>query len=253
MSLGQVEVTMRRHESTHMNTHGGQATAWYKFPVRILLTAFVLIAVLPAYGSIILSAGAVDVLPSPPAAILTSVSDANIFGFAEQQGVTLTAPLNAGMSSGGWVCCGLPGVTLAAGTTVNSYLLYAAPITDADGLDYRDFQGSITFSPGEKIVAILIGYQAIFATDGMFGAPGTIYPPFSDPKAGLERLDQVIVGPGDQAVYVNFHVTPGNLDMIRILTTETPEPAGFVLIGSGLIGLALSRRRLQSFLARRQN
>jgi hypothetical protein len=34
------------------------------------------------------------------------------------------------------------------------------------------------------------------------------------------------------------------MDMIRILT-ETPEPADFVLIGSGLIALALCRRRLR--------
>ena len=175
---------------------------------------------------------------------MTSASDSTIFGFAEQQGVMLTAPLNAGITSPGtWVCCSdLPGGTIAAGTTVNSYLLYASPVTDATGLDYRDFQGSITFSPGEKIVAVLIGYQAIFATDGLLGAPGTIYPPASDTTAGLERLDEVIIGPGDQAVYVNFHVTPGNLDMIRILT-ETPEPADFVLIGSGLVALALCRRR----------
>ncbi|MGC9945228.1 MAG: hypothetical protein ABSF64_02430 [Bryobacteraceae bacterium] len=211
--------------------------------MRVLFATLLLLGVVPAYGSIILSFG-VDVLPSPPVAILTSASDSTIFGFAEQQSVTLTAPLNAGITSPGtWVCCSdLPGGTIAAGTTVNSYLLYASPVTDATGLDYRDFQGSITFSPGEKIVAVLIGYQAIFATDGLLGAPGTIYPPASDTTAGLERLDEVIIGPGDQAVYVNFHVTPGNLDMIRILT-ETPEPADFVLIGSGLVALALCRRR----------
>jgi len=221
--------------------------------MRVLFATLLLLGVVPAYGSIILSFG-VDVLPSPPVAILTSASDSTIFGFAEQQSVTLTAPLNAGITSPGtWVCCSdLPGGTIAAGTTVNSYLLYASPVTDATGLDYRDFQGSITFSPGEKIVAVLIGYQAIFATDGLLGAPGTIYPPASDTTAGLERLDEVIIGPGDQAVYVNFHVTPGNLDMIRILT-ETPEPADFVLIGSGLVALALCRRRLHGFLARHQH
>ena len=244
---------MRWIDSTSTKIREGQVKVWYTFPMRLLLIAFVLIAV-PAYGSIIYFSGDVEVLPSPPAAIMTSASDSTIFGFAEQQSVTLTAPLNAGITSPGtWVCCSdLPGGTIAAGTTVNSYLLYASPVTDATGLDYRDFQGSITFSPGEKIVAVLIGYQAIFATDGLLGAPGTIYPPASDTTAGLERLDEVIIGPGDQAVYVNFHVTPGNLDMIRILT-ETPEPADFVLIGSGLVALALCRRRLHGFLARHQH
>jgi hypothetical protein len=39
-------------------------------------------------------------------------------------------------------------------------------------------------------------------------------------------------------------VAPGGEDMIRILT-ETPEPVDFVLLGSGLMALALCRKRLR--------
>jgi len=54
----------------------------------------------------------------------------------------------------------------------------------------------------------------------------------------------VSIGNGDETLHVNFHIAAGNVDMIRILTT-TPEPAGFMLLGSGLIALALCRKRLR--------
>jgi hypothetical protein len=173
------------------------------------------------------------------------LSNSTIYGFSEQQGVLLTSPLNVGITSpGAWMCCsGLPTGTIDAGVTVNSYLLRAAPETNGLG-GYRDFQGEITFSPGEKIVGIIIGYKNIASTDVLFGAPGTLYPPASYRLGGLEPRDTVILGGNMETVYVNFHVVEGGMDMIRILT-ETPEPADFVLIGSGLIALALCRRRLR--------
>ncbi len=69
-----------------------------------------------------------------------------------------------------------------------------------------------------------------------------MYPPISYQLGGLENTDQVILGPNSQSVYVNFHVAVGGDDMIRILTS-TPEPEAFVLLGSGLLALALGKRR----------
>lgn len=214
--------------------------------MRILLVTVLLVAALPAYGSVIFFSGGVTGLASPPPAALPSqlFSDSTIYGFAEQQNVLLTTPLNVGISTPGmWICCaGLPGGTIPAGVTVDSYLLYASPETAESGQTGRDFQGWITFSPGEKILGIIVGYQNIAITDNLLGAPGTIYPPISDKMGGLEPNDRVILGPGSESVYVDFRVAVGNDDMIRILTS-VPEPANMILIGSGLIALALITKR----------
>jgi hypothetical protein len=219
--------------------------------MRMPFVTLLLLAVLPAYGSIILFTGEVTVLPAAPTTLSPSMeSNTAILGFAEQQGVLLSAPLSVAITSPGvWICCsGLPNGTVAEGATVNSYMLYASPSSDLNGT-YTDFTGSITFSPGEKIVGIILEYRQLNATDSLLGAPGTTYPPLSDTTAGLEKGDKVIIGPNAESVYVNLHIVAGNIDMIRILTT-TPEPADFVLLGSGLIALALFGRRLRSIRAR---
>jgi hypothetical protein len=219
--------------------------------MRILLVTLLLIAVTPVFGSMIVVTGVTQLSP-PPASLLPGVltSDSTLYGFSEQQGVLLTTPLEAGITSpGNYICCSplSPG-TIPAGTTVNSYLLYDSPVTDEGGYDFRQFDGQITFSPGETIVGIIVGYQNLSATDALLGAPGTTYPPLSDKLGGLETNDEVILSANRQSVYVNFYTEVGGDDMIRILTT-TPEPADFLLIGSGLVVLGLFRRRLQRFLA----
>ncbi len=219
----------------------------YIIPMRTLLVALLLVIALPAYGSIIIFSSGVTVLPTAPPSLMAGqlLSDTTIYGFSEETGVVLSAPVHSAITSPGtWICCsGLPSGNIGEGVTVNSYLLRASPETDVDGFLGRDFQGSITFSPGEKIIGIIVGYQNIANTDGMLGAPGTVYPPISYNLGGLETGDEVVLSGNRQTVYVNFHVSEGNMDMIRILT-QTPEPADFVLLGSGLVALAFFRRRL---------
>ena len=237
---------MREYESTRTKSRSGQAELCYKFAMRILLITLLSIMAVPAYGSIIMFTGDVSVGPAPSSLLPgAQESDSTILGFAEQQGVLLLSNVNVGITSPGtWICCSFPGGTVDSGTTVNSYLLYASPASDQSGDDFRTFTGSITFSPGERIVGIMIEYQQLAATDSILGASGTTYPPPTYGKAGLESLDEVIVGSNASSVYVDLHIAAGNIDMIRILT-ETPEPADFVLLGSGLIALALfGRRRL---------
>ena len=216
--------------------------------MRILIVTLLVLAAFPAYGSIIYFSGAVTVLPTAPASVLPTdmSSDSSIFVFSEQQGVTLTAPVDAALTSPGlWTCCsGLPYGAIPAGVTVNSYLMVASPVTNQDDQLFRDFQGSITFSSDEKILGVIIGYANIAGTDGMLGAPGTMYPPGTYRYGGLEHTDTVVLSPTMETVYVNFHIFAGNLDMIRILTA-TPEPADFVLLGSGLVALGLFGRRLR--------
>lgn len=207
--------------------------------------ALLLSAVSPLYGSMIVISGVTELSP-PPTSLLSGalVSDTTIYGFAEQQGVLLNSSLNVGITSPGtWICCsGLPTGTIPAGTTVNSYLLYASPETDESPYAFREFQGEVTFSPGERILGIIVGYQNLAATDALLGSPTTTYPPASYKNAGIQSNDEVILSNDMDSLYIRLYITAGNSNMIRILT-ETPEPADFVLLASGLLLLALFRRR----------
>lgn len=238
---------MKRYESTITKNSCSHTEPWYKVPMRILFVALVLTAVLPAYGSIIIFSGAATAGTPPPSLEPGQfTSNTAIWAFTEQQGVTLASNLPVAISTpGAWACCSSlsPG-SIGAGTTVNSYLLYASPDTTQTGT--TNYVGSITFSPGEKVLGIIIQYQNLFNTDALFGIPGVTYPAAGFIQAGLEPRDFVNLSSNMQTVYVDFHVAPGHIDMIRILTmatTATPEPAAFLLLGSGLIGLALFKRR----------
>jgi hypothetical protein len=241
--------SMKRYESTSTKVSCEHASPWYKFPMRMLLVSLLLVLVLPAYGSILLLPNSGVTTIAPPTSLLPGAltSDSTIFGFTEQTNLFLTSNLTVAISSPGtYICCaGLPGGTIDAGTEVASYALYASPVTDQGGQDFRDFQGSFTVGPGQKILGIIIGYKNLANTDLLLGAPGTMYPPRSQNNGGLENTDEVILGANSQSVYVNFHVAVGGDDMIRILTS-TPEPADFILLGSGLLALALFGRRFTS-------
>lgn len=237
---------MKRYESTITKNSCSHDEPWYKVPMRILFGALVLTAVLPAYGSTIMFGGEV-MAGTPPASLAPGAytNNTTIWAFTEQQGVTLASNLPVGLTMPGtWICCaGITSGFIPAGTTVDSYLLYASP--DASDTGATVYTGSVTFSPGEKIVGVIIQYTNLFDTDGRFGIPGVIYPNLTYNRAGLESGDEVILSSNMQTVSVDFHVAPGQIDMIRILTatTATPEPAAFLLLGSGLIGLALFKRR----------
>ncbi|HTQ57650.1 MAG TPA: hypothetical protein VMI94_24445 [Bryobacteraceae bacterium] len=223
------------------------------FRMRILLASLAslcLLLVLPAYGSIIVVSGEVTEIPAPasiqPGQLL---SDSAIYLFNEQVDLTLPSSVTVGISQPGSYTVGgstplTPG-TLAAGVTVNSYLLRAAPESNPADANNRQFEGEITFGDGEKIIGIMLGADNIGATDIIFGAPGTSYPPGSLANGGLEPGDFIWVSGNDETVYVSFHVDAdtSGMDMIRILTSTVPEPADFLLMGSGLAVLGLLKRQ----------
>ena len=212
--------------------------------MRSLVSAACFFIVIPAYGSIILFSGVTVISPPPSVQLGQLQSDTTAYVFAEQQDVLLTAPQYAGITMPGtWDCCtGFVVGAIPAGTTVNSYYLRSAP---TDGSGVIDFTGSITFSAGEKILGIIVGYQTLATTDSLFGSPITTYPNPSQSLNGLDTGDVVTLSSNFETVNFDFHTGGGGMDSIRILT-ETPEPAGFILLGSGLLAVSCKRRSLRA-------
>jgi hypothetical protein len=224
--------------------------------MRILLASLCLFLIIPAYASVIVGAGVTQIAPPPSIMPGQLLSDSTIYLFNEQVDLTLASAVSVGISEPGVYIVGtstFTPATIAAGVTVNSYLLRAAPATNPTGQDYRDFTGTISFSNGEKILGIIIGIDNIAGTAGTLGSPTTLYPPSSCTACGLENTDEVILSANGESVFVNFHVNAATegMDMIRIITsgpTTTPEPADYLLMGSGLAVVAFLKRRT---LARR--
>jgi len=175
-----------------------------------------------------------------------------MYAFTEQLNLTLPSAVGAAITTpGAWICCsGTQGGIIPAGTTVDSYLLRYAPATALEGFTGRQLTAEIAFSTGETIIGIIVGSTNIANTDALLGAPGTLYPPSTYSMGGLENFnDEVILSADRSTVFVNLHVAPGNMDMIRILT-EVPEPADFLLLGSGLAALGFFGRRLRASRAK---
>ena len=216
--------------------------------MRILLVSLLALTVFPAYGSIILFSGVTGV--SAPSSVQIGETDlqsaTTAFVFAEEQNVSLTSSLYAGIvTPGTWVCCtGFNVGPVTAPALIDSYYLLTSAPT---GSGITDFTGSITFSPGERVVGIIVGYQVLASTNSMFGAPGTLYPVSNGPfftLNGLDPGDSVTLSSNLQTVSFDFQTGGGGIDSIRILT-ETPEPPDYVLFGSGLMVLGLFGRRIK--------
>jgi hypothetical protein len=137
---------------------------------------------------------------TPPASVQpgASESDNTIGVFAEKNNQVLTADLTVG------------GVTIPAGTKVNSYYVHA----DAVGAANTDHPYTGTVAFGTKILAVATSTTDLQATSPAFGIAGTTYSTSTD--QGLEYNDTATLSTQDK-VTMNFHVY-NTADAIRIIT-----------------------------------
>lgn len=203
-----------------------------------------------AFGAVLSSAGA-----SASAGVSSTVGLTEVFApfdfsggspddnlyLVEQQGFTLTSDLEVDTMSTGFFdeIADLDFGTIAAGTTVNSYLIEAGSGATS---------GSIRFE--NEIIVGVIGaratgqFEADFApSDALLGLAGVTY------SSGVEafELDPSDNSPdtftilGDRSG-LDFTTVTGNFlnDRIRIITVPTPGTVG-VLVGAGVL---LRRRRV---------
>jgi hypothetical protein len=195
------------------------------------------------FGSIIQPVGVMVIPPPPSLAPGVTASNAFAFAFAEQQNLVLPVSVHAAITQPGtYICCGaaFSGGNVAAGLDVDSYMLFADPLTGSGGNPWTLFTGSVTFSAGEQVVGIVIGYSELSKTDALLGAPGTLYNPNTDIYAGLQDHDAITLAynsaTNEDTVSFKLYVTPNHDNEIRILTA-IPEPGVFFLIGGGLLAI----------------
>ncbi len=152
----------------------------------------------------------------------------NLYGFDEDQNITLLAPLTVDVVPSG-------PLTLAAGTTVASHYIFFDP-DNTTSID-----GRVNFD--SDIVAIILTLGNLNASDFLANT-GVNY--LSPALRGLEGSDSVTISGARQIRFDTTASTPG--DYVRVLTAYSegavPEPgtAALFLAAFGVAAVRYARR-----------
>jgi hypothetical protein len=207
--------------------------------------------ILPAQAALIgvsdplgpaLLGGFAAIIAAPPDANEDAAFNFGQEGFDEAQGVVLPEDI------------AVDGGIIPAGTLVNSHMIFlnTGPGNNPErnthyGVEWR-FDGEIL-----GVMSISNGSFEV-ATSAFLGAAGTLYPLAPFPARGMEGSDgdgprgNGLPGPDGYAILDPFTLRVGMAvgepgDWIRVVTQRAPEPMTVVLLGAGLLALALRARK----------
>lgn len=162
------------------------------------------------------------VIPAPSSVRDDAYRNNSIQAFNERQGVTLASPL------------AVDGGTIAAGTTVNSHLIFL------NSWGRTEISDSAKFKFDGVILGVMsdVGGNLEAASNLALGSPGTRYADDFDHR-GLEQNDWYSFSGNMLKVHMSVN-EPG--DWIRVVSV-VPEPGEYALLASfGLLGFAGYRR-----------
>jgi hypothetical protein len=212
---------------------------------RICLGFFAMAMWLPA--AIVSATGAgVQISPSAGSANANAYNDAEcgpsssgadcpIRGWDERQEYMLVTPLTTDAYGS------IPSALIASGTVINSHLIFFDPLNPANRI------GSFTFDGA--ILGVMVGDSTLLASD-FLGSPSASYPAGVFARRGPESTtDALTAGASGNRLTLRLYASnPG--DQVRVITlfeggtpAEIPEPGAGALLGAGLLGLGMLRRR----------
>jgi hypothetical protein len=195
---------------------------------------------------------------SIPSSLLSGVLERNsaAYGYVEKTGFTLTQALPVDLIPAGpyprnfdLTSQANPGL-LPVGLKVNSYFVHYDPVGSSDPSIHNPGTVQIVFAENSYIAGIQVTRlrQGNVASSQLH-MTGVTYETSAAAEYGVE-LDSGsnnypdwvhVIDP--RTIEIRLHSATDNIDNMRILTVETPEPATLLLFGSALALVVWKRRR----------
>ena len=134
------------------------------------------------------------------------------------------------------------GITAPSDEPFEVYMIH----WDSPGETVGTGAGSVTFSPGHRVFALVTGDPALDSTDSTLGHPNVIYPFMMEWRGSSETVpgagpDPITISPDRRTVTVSFTTTLA-ADEARILVA-IPEPACAMVLLLGFSAATFRRGR----------
>ncbi|MHC4415805.1 MAG: hypothetical protein ACYS0G_11020 [Planctomycetota bacterium] len=186
------------------------------------------------------AAGAVVQISTPTSVLLGDLQSSTvIFSFNERENLALPFDLWVDASEAGRYRreTELTPATIPAGTLVNAHILHLDPI----GSNVVELTGSLTFD--QDILGLIVLDASLDASDGILGAPGTLYPTGAAGRGFEGPHDIFTIEPDLRTLTINNLRASTMIDQIRVITAAIPAPGVLALFGLAALTVVRPRRK----------